>query len=779
MDEAGTAHWTICSHRMENNVGYIKGLSEDPQRLSGGFHKMEKVMKWLFLRSVSLWPRFRSEVNDELEGKAPEVVELHQSLSPSMAAIQLALVEAMDLLLKELRKTNKIDLSDLTVENNLFKSFDEAIQRQLDPIWHTVGRKVKRLVADLKTLRKLTQHLLQYDAVTFHMYLETLRASEGVGSTWLYLEPSHRIFENSKRRVYTLVRSDGKVLVQPRKGTNSKKKPFKEREEEHKAQVEKAELLPTLEPLPKWSLIYEVLNEILIDGRKLDVPAQTNSDMDRTSADENADPIRVLIVTGDQRTCGQLQEVTRRGLESFMQEKFSSYLKERNSLQKHRRRQRKYGADKDLGTAAGATEGDEQEALKAAAKTLQQKKRAAKRSQGVSRTSALDKKRRVQEGENVELAQGDLEGAADEDRVLYADGRLELRTSFFESEPWILDDFAPDYVLIYDADLAFVRELEVYKASHPRAAARIYFLMYEASVESQKYLSTVNREKQAFESLIMQRKHLAPTAVAMGPALADRDTTLEVGGAHMTNSATRKGGGRNSLVAPRKQVVIDMREFNSSLPCVLHQKGMDIHPVTLGVGDYILSPEICVERKSISDLYGSFASGRLYHQAATMSKHYKLPVLLIEFSRDKAFSFQNEHDIGDDISVNNIVSKLVLLTLHFPKLRLVWSRGVHMTVEIFKKLKENQEEPTVQRAVEVGGEEWEDREVTNVTAVDLLRKLPGVTIHNYLPLLHACKSLAGLADMTVEELVPHMGSERNARMLRDFLDAKCPQLVTD
>lgn len=28
----------------------------------------------------------------------------------------------------------------------------------------------------------------------------------------------------------------------------------------------------------------------------------------------------------------------------------------------------------------------------------------------------------------------------------------------------------------------------------------------------------------------------------------------------------------------------------------------------------MLSPEICVERKSISDLKGSLASGRLYHQ---------------------------------------------------------------------------------------------------------------------------------------------------------------------
>lgn len=85
---------------------------------------------------------------------------------------------------------------------------------------------------------------------------------------------------------------------------------------------------------------------------------------------------------------------------------------------------------------------------------------------------------------------------------------------------------------------------------------------------------------------------------------------------------------------------MDMREFMSSLPNVLHQKGMRIIPVTLEVGDYILSPLICVERKSIQDLFGSFASGRLYHQVEMMSRYYRIPVLLIEFSRDKSFSFQ-------------------------------------------------------------------------------------------------------------------------------------------
>ena len=74
----------------------------------------------------------------------------------------------------------------------------------------------------------------------------------------------------------------------------------------------------------------------------------------------------------------------------------------------------------------------------------------------------------------------------------------------------------------------------------------------------------------------------------------------------------------------------------------------------LQVGDYILSPEMCVERKSLSDLRGSFISGRLYHQAEAMTRHYKTPILLIEFERDKAFVLHGPSDISADIQVATV-----------------------------------------------------------------------------------------------------------------------------
>ena len=47
-------------------------------------------------------------------------------------------------------------------------------------------------------------------------------------------------------------------------------------------------------------------------------------------------------------------------------------------------------------------------------------------------------------------------------------------------------------------------------------------------------------------------------------------------------------------------------------------------------------------------------------------------------------------------------SKLVLLTLHFPRLRLLWSRSLHATADLFRTLKEGRDEPDAVLAASIG-----------------------------------------------------------------------------
>ncbi|CAI0538004.1 unnamed protein product [Linum tenue] len=139
---------------------YVRAFTDKPHAMVSGFAKTERIMKVLYIRKLHLWPRFQVYVSEELERSPPEVVDVRVPMSKYMVGIQKLIVEVMDACLKEMRKTNKVDVEDLTVENGLFKSFDEIVRRQLDPIWHTLGKKTNQLVSDLKTLRKLLDYLV-------------------------------------------------------------------------------------------------------------------------------------------------------------------------------------------------------------------------------------------------------------------------------------------------------------------------------------------------------------------------------------------------------------------------------------------------------------------------------------------------------------------------------------------------------------------------------------------------------------------------------------------
>ncbi len=45
----------------------------------------------------------------------------------------------------------------------------------------------------------------------------------------------------------------------------------------------------------------------------------------------------------------------------------------------------------------------------------------------------------------------------------------------------------------------------MFKASRPAHALRVYFLMYAASTEEQRFLTTLRKEKEAFEFLIREK----------------------------------------------------------------------------------------------------------------------------------------------------------------------------------------------------------------------------------------------------------------------------------
>ena len=341
----------------------------------------------------------------------------------------------------------------------------------------------------------------------------------------------------------------------------------------------------------------------------------------------------------------------------------------------------------------------------------------------------------------------------------------------------LIHEIKPRYVILYNSDITLVRQLEVFQAMNPGFKIKVYFMMYSKSVEEQAYLSSLRQEKEAFEKLINEKTTMVIPEDREGKTDTNLDLIRGLGKASdpatLSNENTRKAGGGETTKSNPK-VIVDMREFRSELPSLLHKRGMDIEPVTLEVGDYILTPDICVERKSINDLIGSLNGGRLYNQATSMTRFYTRPMLLIEFDQGKSFALQGKYYLSKDIGSSDLVQRLQLLTIHFPKLRILWSPSPHATAELFEELKRGREEPDASKAAAISIEFIDDynNDKFNPQLYDFLGKLPGMTTRNIYGVLNKVNTLSELMTLSQEDLEELLGSSQSASDLYESLHVK-------
>ena len=81
-----------------------------------------------------------------------------------------------------------------------------------------------------------------------------------------------------------------------------------------------------------------------------------------------------------------------------------------------------------------------------------------------------------------------------------------------------------------------------------------------------------------------------------------------------------------------------------------------------------------------------------------MTRAYSTCILLIEFDPDKPFYLLQSRSASAlrraDLSPTDLISKLVLLLIHHPKLKILWTSGPKLTCDIFHDLKRNEPNPT-------------------------------------------------------------------------------------
>jgi DNA excision repair protein ERCC-4 len=83
------------------------------------------------------------------------------------------------------------------------------------------------------------------------------------------------------------------------------------------------------------------------------------------------------------------------------------------------------------------------------------------------------------------------------------------------------------------------------------------------------------------------------------------------------------------------RIIIDERERKSGIPKLLKAIGVNVELKTLPIGDYIVSHETVVERKSINDFMSSIFDGRLFDQCNRLKENFKFPIILLEGNVDE------------------------------------------------------------------------------------------------------------------------------------------------
>ena len=796
-------------------AGFVKAFTEDPASLMAGFSKVDKILKSLRVRKIYLYPRFHSTIASELEQNPPKVIELHQKLTPLMKEVQAAIAGSMHICIKQLKRDSPLiqfDDADVSIENCVSKNFDLAISRQLDQDWHRIKPETKQLISDLRTLRSLLQYLVQYDCVNFWKLIQSIKAMSAASrhpSMWLLQPTGEILFQKAKERLYCITETSGQSKL--------KSKP----PEANVQNTDPSVLKPILEENPKWRLLRKVLTEI-----------QQEFHEHHDSLNLTTKAARILVMVKDERTIETLHSYLTEGSQRTMTLRWLRYLETANALsraiikgekgmsglteearllleEEGRARNYLFGGRNSVKRSSNdhlETEGSKNRKLNedlTAAKSSKKRRKIAEEMARGQLVDQMDVHQRLILDEAVHLSEQGVISSDDLTRPksdVLEEGDVEISkietlqvvfrsySCVDEGKPFfLLNDLRPCAIVLYDADPAFIRAIEIYSSTIAEdiidvsdAALtdrlKVYFMLFESSFEEQLFLKTLEREKNAFERLIHHVKSMPL------PVNTLQTTTQEI--LHSTGLVstyagqslplsidTRTGRGKQSE-KERRDIAVDVREFRSALPSILHQGGMRLAPVTLTVGDYVLTSVHCIERKSISDLFGSFASGRLYVQAEQMIKYYKCPCLLIEFDSSKSFCLQNPNEIGGDIRSDSISSKLCVLVMHFPQLRLLWSREPHETLRLFKALKQNHEEVNVSKAVEVGSNEelvgfslenlgmndevLEENE-RNDTARDMLLRIPGINANNARKVMAACDNMAEFVEMSREDLKELLG----------------------
>ena len=834
-------------YRSRNSWGFIKGFSETPELFVKGFSPLLKRMRELKFKNVLLWPRFRVEVSSclnsmgssaRVDGRAAlpknftnTVIEVKIAMTDNMSQVQFGLMECLKKCIEELnRKNPELSQEWWTSENALDDNFLKSIDAVMIPNWHRISYESKQLIKDIRFLKHLLKLLVTGDAIDMYSEIQaSLDANKPsisrvyTESPWLMAEESQIVISYTRKRIY----DNGEYVLE---------------------ELPKWEqLLDILEDIADERLRKNPLGPTLIVGADSRVVTQITRVLQAANRKKG---IRQMLLNRLHIYKHRREELKRIINETREKDSLAarnelnvSTTFSREKVNTKRRRTRgaavvaavqrlktagagndiegaidEYDIKKELEKMDGGSLGDDlvqqgvgvgiddspkqledwMEKLDPSAIEVIEGYENTKDSYIDSNNDEIHielgdegKMKRVETDTYINLTKKIWDERALDFDYIYPNDEVLVESFANIKDNSLLQEIKPAYIIMLQPDLAFMRRVELYCGFNSDNRPKIYFLYYAESVEEQHYLGTIKKERDAFTKLIREHAQLAQHYETLEDLshfknLAKRKIKLN----KLNKRNTRIAGGQLSTPQnlTKDMVIVDTREFNASLPGLLFRYGVCVVPCMLSVGDYIITPDICLERKSVSDLIQSLRNNRLVNQCKKMFKYYKYPTLLIEFSEEQSFSLEpfsevktyrrkvlsTTHPISNKLAQDDIQQKLARLVMRFPGLKIIWSSSPLQSVNIILELKLGREQPDPTEVVGYGASLRKGaKPPVNPPQDDSYAKLlnvPGISKIDYFNIKRKVKSYNKLKAMSLQQLVDLTGDSDIASLVYKFLE---------
>ena len=307
-----------------------------------------------------------------------------------------------------------------------------------------------------------------------------------------------------------------------------------------------------------------------------------------------------------------------------------------------------------------------------------------------------------------------------------------------------IDIPAVDLVILYEPVPSEVRMIQRRGRTGRKRSGRVKVLITNGTRDEGYYWASINKERRMKRQLI------------------DPEVLEELN----SNAIERMGNEKRVKVldpAPKKEelpvVFADTREGNSKVIRHLSEMEIDVKVQAMAVGDYQVSDEVVIERKTAKDFVDSIVDKRLFKQARSLMEEFKRPLIILE---------------GDDlyngmINPNAIRGSIASIALDFG-ISIIPTRNAQDTAAMIKRIaireQSGEKTPIQIRTDKKPVNLWEQQ-------LFIIESLPNIGPVNAKNLLEHFGTVANIINASESQLQEVEGiGKKTAANIRKVVDSK-------